>query len=60
MSDKPNLIFIMPDQLRADFLGCYGADFLETPHIDRLAETGSYTNTRCPPTRFAFPPGAAC
>lgn len=40
MSDKPNLIFIMPDQLRADFLGCYGANFLQTPHIDRLAQTG--------------------
>ncbi|MDF1514915.1 MAG: sulfatase-like hydrolase/transferase, partial [Anaerolineae bacterium] len=40
MSDKPNIIFIMPDQLRADFLGCYGADFLATPNIDRLTERG--------------------
>ena len=36
----PNLLFIMPDQLRADFLSCYGADFIETPHIDSLAERG--------------------
>lgn len=40
MPDKPNLIFIMPDQLRADFLGCYGADFVDTPNIDRLAQHG--------------------
>ncbi len=40
MSDRPNLIFIMPDQLRHDFLGCYGADFIETPNIDRLCEGG--------------------
>ena len=40
MSQLPNLVFIMPDQLRADFLSCYGADFVDTPHIDRLAEEG--------------------
>ena len=40
MPNKPNIIFIMPDQLRADFLGCYGADFVQTPNIDRLAERG--------------------
>lgn len=40
MSQMPNILFIMPDQLRADFLGCYGADFIETPHIDRLAREG--------------------
>ena len=40
MRDRPNLLFIMADQLRADFLGCYGADFIETPHIDALASRG--------------------
>jgi len=40
MNNKPNVIFIMPDQLRHDFLGCYGADFVSTPNIDRLAEEG--------------------
>lgn len=40
MSTLPNLLFIMADQLRADFLGCYGADFVETPHIDSLAARG--------------------
>ena len=40
MSEQPNLIFLMPDQLRYDFLGCYGADFVRTPNIDRLADEG--------------------
>ena len=38
--DRPNLLFIMPDQLRHDFLGCYGADFLSTPNIDALCASG--------------------
>jgi len=38
--EQPNLLFIMPDQLRADFLSCYGADFIQTPHIDSLCEQG--------------------
>lgn len=37
---RPNLIFMMPDQLRHDFVGCYGADFVKTPNIDRLAARG--------------------
>lgn len=40
MPDRPNLVFLMPDQLRADFLGCYGAGFVPTPNIDRLAARG--------------------
>ncbi|MEM7129297.1 MAG: sulfatase-like hydrolase/transferase [Chloroflexota bacterium] len=39
-TDRPNLLFIIADQLRADFLGCYGADFVETPNIDSLATQG--------------------
>ena len=37
---QPNLLFIMPDQLRADFLSCYGATFIHTPHIDSIADEG--------------------
>ena len=40
MANRPNLLFIIADQLRADFLGCYGADFVKTPHIDALASQG--------------------
>jgi arylsulfatase len=40
MTDKPNIVFIMPDQLRHDFLSCYGASFIDTPNIDALCEQG--------------------
>ena len=37
---KPNILLLMPDQLRADFVGCYGAGFARTPNLDRLAASG--------------------
>jgi len=43
---RPNLLFIMDDQHRHDFLACAGADFLRTPNLDRLAERG-VRFTRC-------------
>ncbi|AWT59227.1 MAG: Arylsulfatase [Candidatus Moanabacter tarae] len=38
--ERPNVIFIMPDQLRHDFLSCYGASFIHTPNIDSLGSRG--------------------
>lgn len=35
-----NILFIMFDQLRWDYLSCYGHKTLKTPHIDRLATQG--------------------
>lgn len=35
-----NILFIMFDQLRWDYLSCYGHPHLHTPHIDRLAARG--------------------
>ena len=35
-----NIVFLLPDQLRPDFLGCYGARFISTPHIDALSDHG--------------------
>ena len=40
MPTQPNIVFIIADQLRSDFLGCYGAGFVQTPHIDALAAQG--------------------
>ena len=37
---KPNIIYILADDLGYGELGCYGQEKIETPHIDRLAETG--------------------
>jgi arylsulfatase A-like enzyme len=41
MSERPNFLFIMTDQHRADHLSCYGNTVLETPHIDRIADQGA-------------------
>ena len=32
-----NLLFIMADQLRFDYLGCYGHPTIRTPNIDARA-----------------------
>ena len=40
MSRKPNILFIMADQLRWDYLGCAGHPHIKTPHIDALAKRG--------------------
>lgn len=37
---KPNIIFILSDDLGYADLGCYGQKQIETPHIDRLAKDG--------------------
>jgi arylsulfatase A-like enzyme len=38
---QPNIILFMPDELRADALGCYGNPLVKTPHFDHLARTGT-------------------
>ena len=38
---KPmNMILFMPDQLRAESIGCYGHPLVQTPNMDRLAHEG--------------------
>lgn len=37
---KPNIIFILADDLGWAELGCYGNKFNETPHLDKLAQEG--------------------
>lgn len=37
---KPNILFIMCDQLRFDYLGCAGHPSIRTPNIDALARRG--------------------
>jgi arylsulfatase A-like enzyme len=40
MAKVKNILFIMCDQLRADYLSCAGHPRLETPNIDSLAARG--------------------
>ena len=48
MAPFKNVLFIMADQLRADYLGCAGLAALHTPHIDALAAEGvRFTNAFC-------------
>jgi arylsulfatase A-like enzyme len=56
-ASRPNILFILPDQLRAQALGCMGNPDVRTPHIDRLASQGlmlpnTFANTPvCCPAR---------
>ncbi|MCE8008148.1 sulfatase-like hydrolase/transferase [Aestuariivita sp.] len=40
MAKAKNILFIMFDQLRWDYLSCYGHPYLDTPNIDCLASLG--------------------
>lgn len=37
---RPNIIYILADDLGYTELGCYGQKKIETPNIDKLAEHG--------------------
>ncbi len=55
-----NVLWIMADQLRWDYLSCYGAKHIHTPNIDRLASLGVQFNRCyvqspiCGPSRMSF------
>ena len=57
---KPNIVFILADDLGWAELGCYGNSFNETPHLDKLAKRGlRFTNAYaaapvCSPYRAAL------
>src|SRR5437868_516886 len=56
-ADKPNVIVMMTDDQRHDFMSCAGHPFIKTPNMDRIAKDGyRYTNTfvtnsLCAPSR---------
>lgn len=60
---KPNVVFILADDLGWTDLGCYGSRYYETPNIDRLAAQGMKFNfgyscgLNCQPTRAALMSG---
>ena len=59
---KPNIVFILADDLGIANLGCYGADHAKTPNIDSLARGGTrysyaYTPPLCGPSRAVIMTG---
>jgi len=57
---RPNFVLFMPDQLRADALGCMGNRLVPTPNFDAIAEQGiAFSNchvqhTVCTPSRCSM------
>ena len=39
---KPNILFLMTDQMRGDCMGIAGHPDVKTPYLDSLAVTGDY------------------
>jgi len=60
---KPNILFIMADQLAPQFLPAYGHRVVRTPNIDKICERGvvfdaAYTNfPLCAPSRYSMMTG---
>jgi arylsulfatase A len=58
-ADKPNIVFILADDVGREVLGCYGGSSYRTPNLDRLAATGAkfehcYSMPVCHPTRVTL------
>lgn len=62
-TQKPNIIYILADDMGYGDLGCYGQQIIETPNLDRMATQGvRFTNhytgcTVCAPSRCALMTG---
>ena len=54
-TDRPPVILITIDTLRADRLSSYGSDRVETPHIDRLAAEGVRFDNASSTVPFTLP-----
>ncbi len=61
-ADKPNIVFILADDVGDQALGCYGGTSYQTPRIDALAQSGlrfqhCYSMPVCHPSRIAIMTG---
>lgn len=60
MKKRNNIVLILVDEMRPDFIGPYGADFVRTPNLDALAAEGTTfdnaitASTVCAPARGAI------
>ena len=59
-ANRPNVLFILSDDIRPDALGCYGSKHVKTPNIDKLAAEGVRfanmfcTTSLCSPSRASI------
>lgn len=59
-NSRPNIVFVLIDDLRWDELGIAGHPFIKTPHIDRIGREGAMfrnafmTTPLCSPSRASF------
>ncbi|MEX2444835.1 MAG: sulfatase-like hydrolase/transferase [Alkalispirochaeta sp.] len=51
----PDIVFVLPDQLRRDMCGCYGGTMIPTPGIDRLAREGLVVDNAISPCPVCTP-----
>lgn len=62
-ADKPNIIFILSDDIAMGDLGCYGQKLIKTPNLDKMAAEGTrftqaYSGTTvCAPSRSSLMTG---
>ena len=59
---RPNILFILADDVGQEVLGSYGGESYATPHLDELARTGmrfrqGYSLPTCHPTRLTLMTG---
>lgn len=58
--ERPNFIFFITDDIGWNDLGCYGNEFVKTPHLDAMAERGVRFNqayltiSSCSPSRCSI------
>jgi hypothetical protein len=57
--ERPNILFILADDVGREVLGCYGGESYKTPHLDTLAEGGMrfehcYSMPVCHPSRVCL------
>jgi arylsulfatase A-like enzyme len=60
--EKPNILFILADDLGKEWISCYGAEDIKTPNIDALAAGGmkfinAYSMPQCTPSRVTLMTG---
>lgn len=65
-AERPNIVFVIVDDIRWDAFGCMGHPWVKTPNVDRLAREGAVfknffdTIPLCSPARASFLTGRYC